>query len=184
MNLGKESEILEFKKTTSELKASMDDICSMLNKRCFGTLYFGVKSDGEVVGQEVSSSSLDDVAKTIKEAIKPMIYPEIKEIKIDDKYSYIEVKIEGKEKPYSSYGRYYKRVYDRAEEMTPYELRNIMMDTDYSSIWENNLTKYDIDDVDDNSLFSFYNKSVSSGRLAALDKYDKKELLILWTFFI
>ena len=42
MNLGIESETLEFKKTTGELDKAMDNIASMLNKHGHGTLYFGV----------------------------------------------------------------------------------------------------------------------------------------------
>ena len=122
MNLGLESETLEFKKSTSEINEAMDDICSMLNKHGYGTLYFGVNPNGEVIGQEVSASTLDDVAKTIKQAIKPMIYAEIEKHDLNEKFSYIEVKIKGTERPYSSFGRYYKRVVDRAEEMTPSEL--------------------------------------------------------------
>ena len=106
MNLGTENEILEFKKSTSELKVSMDDICSMLNKHCKGSLYFGVKPNGDVVGQIVSVSTLNDIASTIKESIEPMIYPQIEEIHIDEKLSYIKVTFNGKERPYSSYGRY------------------------------------------------------------------------------
>ena len=37
MNLGIETEVLEFKKSTSQLKDSMDDICAMLNKHGYGT---------------------------------------------------------------------------------------------------------------------------------------------------
>ena len=54
MNLGIESETLEFKKSTGELRAAMDDICAMLNKHGKGTLYFGVKPNGDVCGQEVN----------------------------------------------------------------------------------------------------------------------------------
>ena len=79
MNLGIESETLEFKKTTGEVDKAMDNIASMLNKHGHGTLYFGVSPNGEVTGQQISASSLDDVAKKIKTAIKPMIYPEIKQ---------------------------------------------------------------------------------------------------------
>lgn len=179
MNLGIESEIIEFKKSTSEIKEAMDDICSMLNKHGYGTLYFGVKPNGDVIGQEVVASTLDDIARTIKEAIKPMIYAETEKVNLNDKFSYIIVKFNGKERPYSSYGRYYKRVVDRAEEMTPSELRNVMFDTDYSSIWENNLSNYTIDDVDDKALKSFYDRAVSSGRLESLDTYNKMELLTI-----
>jgi ATP-dependent DNA helicase RecG len=179
MNLGLESETLEFKKSTSEINEAMDDICSMLNKHGYGTLYFGVNPNGEVIGQEVSASTLDDVAKTIKQAIKPMIYAEIEKHDLNEKFSYIEVKIKGTERPYSSFGRYYKRVVDRAEEMTPSELRNVMFDTDYTSHWENNLTNFTIDDVDDITLRNFYDKAVSSGRLESLDVYNKLDLLTI-----
>ena len=51
MNLGKETEMLEFKKTTGEMKEAMISISSILNKHGIGTLYFGVKPNGDVCGQ-------------------------------------------------------------------------------------------------------------------------------------
>lgn len=42
------TEILEFKKTTGELRDAMDDICGILNKHGEGKLYFGVKPNGEL----------------------------------------------------------------------------------------------------------------------------------------
>lgn len=41
MNLGMESEILEFKKSTSELDKGIISLAAMLNKHGEGTLYFG-----------------------------------------------------------------------------------------------------------------------------------------------
>lgn len=177
MNLGKENETLEFKKTTGELRDAMDDICSILNKHGKGVLYFGVKPNGDVCGQIVSASSLDDVATHIKTA-KPMIYPSIKE-EILDGISVIKVDFAGTERPYSSYGRYYKRVHDRAEDMTPDELKHMMLNTDYSSIWENNLTTFGIEDIDSKALKSFYTRAVNCGRLEPLETYDEKELLTM-----
>ena len=43
MNYGKESETLEFKKTTGELKAALISISAILNKHGIGTLFFGIK---------------------------------------------------------------------------------------------------------------------------------------------
>lgn len=177
MNIGKESENVEFKQTTGELKSSMDDVASILNKSGSGTLYFGIKPNGDVVGQTISASTLNDVATFFKTAIKPMVYPTISEKIIDDKHI-IKVEFSGSEKPYSSYGRYYKRVHDRAEEMTPDELKHMMLDTDYSSYWENRLTSYGIDAIDKKSLLRFYSKAIACGRLIPLDNYDEQELLI------
>ena len=178
MNLGKENETIEFKESTGEVKSAMDDLAAMLNKHTFGKVYFGVKPNGDVCGQTVSASSLDDVARTVKEAIRPMIYPEIQEIAIDGK-PVIVLTASGTERPYSSFGRYYKRVVDRAEEMTPSELRRAMIDTDYSSAWENNLTNETLEDVDEKALRSFYERSLSCGRLEPLDSFDPAELLTM-----
>lgn len=73
MNLGKESETLEFKKTTGELKEAMVSIVSILNKHGVGTLYFGVKPNGDVTGQDVSESSLRDVSRLVFESIRPQM---------------------------------------------------------------------------------------------------------------
>lgn len=177
MNMGKESEKLEFKKSTGELRDAMDDVASILNKSGEGILYFGVKPNGDVCGQEVSSSLLNDVATFIKNAIKPMIYPIITEEILDGKHL-IKVEFKGTERPYSSYGRYYKRVFNRAEEMTPDELKHVMLSTDFQSIWENNETIFNIDNIDKEALKRFYNKAVECGRLSPLEKYDEKDLLI------
>ncbi len=176
MNLGRENEQLEFKKSTSEIKEAMDDICAILNKHGSGTLYFGVKPNGDVCGQEIGSHTLDDIARTCKEAILPIIYPTIKEVTLDNKMC-IKVDFNGSEKPYSSFGIYYKRVVDRSERMTPDELRSILFSTDFSSKWENNLTKYGLESVDHIALRSFYDEATSCGRLDELSIYDEEALL-------
>lgn len=177
MNIGRESEVLEFKKSTSEVNESMDDICAILNKHGAGIIYYGVKPNGDVVGQNIGFSTLDDIGRVCKEAIKPMIYPEISEVEFEGRKC-IKVVFQGNERPYSAFGRYYKRVTDRSEEMIPEELKNIMSETDYSSKWENNLTKYGLESVDSKALKSFYNTAISCGRLDELEVYDEKELLV------
>lgn len=49
-----ENEILELKKSTSELKEAIISIAAILNKHRKGELYFGIKNDGSVVGQDTS----------------------------------------------------------------------------------------------------------------------------------
>ena len=48
MNLGIETETLEFKKSTGELKEAMNSISAILNKHQQGEIYFGVKPDGKM----------------------------------------------------------------------------------------------------------------------------------------
>lgn len=69
LNLGIETETLEFKKSTGELKEAMHSICAILNKHQHGELYFGVKPDGTVVGQVVTEESLREVSQKIKTSL-------------------------------------------------------------------------------------------------------------------
>lgn len=176
MKFERVSESIVFKESISQLSKSMDDIVSILNKDGEGVLYFGIKPDGEVCGQEITEKTLNDVAENIKASIKPMIYPKIEEITIDGK-SVIRVSFSGNERPYSSYGRYFKRVYDRAEEMTTEELKETFASLDYTSSWENHKTQYGIEAIDHEALYRFYTTAVSCGRLLPLAKYDEEELL-------
>ena len=45
MNIGVETEKIEFKKTTGELLEGITSLASMLNKNGYGLLYFGVKDN-------------------------------------------------------------------------------------------------------------------------------------------
>ena len=77
MNLGSENETLEFKKSIGELKEGVISICSMLNKTGYGTLYFGVKNDGTIIGQEIGVMTLKNISQAIANFIKPQIIPTI-----------------------------------------------------------------------------------------------------------
>lgn len=72
MNLGIESEKIEFKKSTSELIEGVISISAMLNKHGEGIVYFGVKNNGDVIGQkDINENTLRDVSRKIAEGIKP-----------------------------------------------------------------------------------------------------------------
>lgn len=51
-NLGKESERIEFKKSTGELKEGVIAIAAILNKHGKGELIFGVKNNADVVAAD------------------------------------------------------------------------------------------------------------------------------------
>ena len=81
----KESETLELKKSTSELKEAIISIVSILNKHQKGEIIFGIKSNGDIIGQSVNEKTLRDVSKSISDHIEPKIFPKISEIILDIK---------------------------------------------------------------------------------------------------
>ena len=126
MNLGMESETLEFKKSTSELIEGIISLSSMLNKHGEGTLYFGVKNDGTIIGQKnVNESTLRDVSRKISEGIKPQVIPEISLQLIEDRMI-IKVIAKGKANIYSAFDKYYIRSFDEDKKVTPEMLKQLI----------------------------------------------------------
>jgi len=62
MKVGKESEKLEFKKTTAELREGVISMSAILNKHGGGELYFGIMNDGTPSGQMVSDKTMRDIS--------------------------------------------------------------------------------------------------------------------------
>lgn len=175
INFGHETEELEFKRSTGEVHDAMKDVVAILNKHEKGILYFGVAPNGDVKGLQVAESTLRDVSRVVFESIKPQIYPQIQKITIDG-CDIIEVKFSGKNKPYSAYGKYYIRVADESRELTPAELKEMMLSSEYSERWEQFETKYTSKDVDEAALKDFYNRATACGRLPD-EGFDVEKLL-------
>jgi ATP-dependent DNA helicase RecG len=176
LGLGIETEILEFKKSTSELKEAMNSICAILNKHRHGELYFGVKPGGVVIGQIVTEESLREVSQKIGNFIEPKIYPEIQKVNIEGR-DCIYVKFEGNQVPYFAYGVAKIRVADEDLTMSPQELAEFIRRTDKEeNRWENRISNKTIDDVDEALLQKYTNQAHSVGRIA-IEYTDKKTVL-------
>ena len=176
MNLGIETETLEFKKSTGELKEAVSSIVAILNKHQYGELYFGVKSDGTVVGQTVTEETLRDVSQKIKNFIEPQIYPEIRKVIIDGK-DCIHVKFEGKQTPYFANNVARIRVADEDLVMSPQELAEcIRKNAQEEYRWENLLSTKTIDNVDEELLKKYTKQAHAVGRIA-IDYTDKETVL-------
>ena len=125
MNIGKETEQIEFKKSTGELKEGVISIASMLNKHGSCELYFGVKNDGDTIGQQIGNDTLREISQAIANFIKPQIIPSIS-VELVETNNIIKVSASGGERPYSAYGKYYLRSADEDREISPSLLREMM----------------------------------------------------------
>ena len=130
-----ENEVIEFKKTTGELKEGIISIVSILNKHQGGKLYFGIKD-----------------SKAISENIEPKIYPVVNKVKLNDK-DCILVEFEGDDIPYLAFGRAYMRVGDEDRQLSMKEIRKIILkDENEIGKWESKVSDYTIDDIDEELL--------------------------------
>ncbi len=125
LNIGVETEKIEFKKTTGELREGIISLASMLNKNGYGVLYFGVKDNGNVAGQQIGDRTLREISQAVGNFIRPQVIPTIEHKLIDDK-NIIRIEVRGSERPYSAYGRYYMRSADEDRELSPSALKELM----------------------------------------------------------
>lgn len=158
----RESEILEFKKSTSKLKNGVVSIAAILNKHGKGELYFGIKDNGTVVGQIVGRNTIKEVTQTIVDNIEPKIYPKIEVKKIKGKGCVI-VAFHGTDAPYFAYGRAYMRVGESDKQMTVKQIEEQIRKRKFS--WEKELSKKTIADVNKDAVREFMRKAKTAKRI-------------------
>ena len=73
-----ESEQLEFKRSTSQLRSGCDTLCAFLNGQG-GTVLFGVSDSGRIVGQHCSDASRHELAEALRR-IEPSAQATIHEV--------------------------------------------------------------------------------------------------------
>ena len=122
-----ETETMELKKSTSELKEGIISMVSIPNKRRNGELYFGIRNDGKIIGQDISEKTLRDISRSVSDHIEPRVFPKIEEITLEGKKC-IRVEFSGCDVPYYAYGRAYIRVGVEDRQVSAKELEKLILE--------------------------------------------------------
>jgi ATP-dependent DNA helicase RecG len=165
VKIGKENEILEFKKTTGELNEGIISMSAILNKHGGGELYFGVRNDGTPTGMDISDKTLRDVSQAVGSFLEPKIYPEINEVFFDGK-SCIHVAFSGDKAPYLAFGRPYIRVADEDRHMSAAELEKFILKKNAGKdFWDSEWSAKTVKDVDEDVLKQYLGRANRAGRI-------------------
>ncbi|OQX21689.1 MAG: hypothetical protein BWK75_02600 [Candidatus Altiarchaeales archaeon A3] len=160
-----ESETLELKKSTSELKEGIISIVAILNKHQKGILIFGIKPNGIAIGQDIIEKTLRDVSQSLSDHIEPKIYPLIRKKEIQGK-NCIEVEFHGQEIPYYAYGRAYMRVADEDKSMSAKELETMILKKNKSKLrWEDEISDITLKDINEEELRKYISKANEAKRI-------------------
>ena len=161
----KESETLELKRSTSELKEGLETIVAILNKHHSGKLYFGIRNDGTVVGQSVTDKTLRDLSQAISNHIDPKIYPKIEKVKMEGA-DCILVEFEGEENIYYAYKKPFVRVGTENRQMDPKEIERIILRKGLQKEpWDGYPSKASKEDVNEKLLQEFIMRGNEAGRI-------------------
>ena len=176
VNIGKETESIEFKRSTGELREGVISIASILNKHGKGELYFGVKNNGDVIGQEIADSTLRDISQAVGYHIKPPVYPEIVEQDYEGK-KVVCVRFNGDRAPYLAYNVPRIRVADEDKVMDQNEYDKLLRARgDASDAWELLVSKKTVDDIIEKDFKLYLYRAKEAGRII-LDSEDPKTVM-------
>jgi ATP-dependent DNA helicase RecG len=162
----KESESLEFKKSTAQLQAAFETLCAFLNGHG-GIVLIGVNDHGQLLGQLVSDKTRLAIANEMRK-IEPPEQIEIDYIEIKPERHIIALSVkDGVHSPYIYNGRPFQR-HESSTELMPqhrYEqlfIQRRQLNHSWESFSEKNIS---LDNLDENLILSIARVGVERARL-------------------
>ena len=158
--------ILQYAKQMANTLLYIISICAILNKHQSGELYFGVRNDGTVLGQDINDTTLRTVSQAIRSNIKPPIYPSISE-QTYGKRKVVYVKFDGTQKPYLAYNIPRIRIADEDSVMEqPLYEEMLRQRESISYSWESQRSKYKVSDIDKQVFDNYLKRAKKVGRIS------------------
>ena len=161
-----ESERLELKKTTAELRAGMETLCAMLNGNG-GQVIFGVTDGGRILGQQVSDRTLRDVAAELAK-LEPTAVVSQNRVPISDTRDVLILEvIDRSQEPYTYAGRAFRRVGPTTSQMPQPEYERRLLERAHpQQRWENQPAhRHQITDLDEEEILRAVRDAHYAGRL-------------------
>ncbi|MBI4649107.1 MAG: putative DNA binding domain-containing protein [Bacteroidia bacterium] len=150
-----ESDVVEFKKTTSVVREIIETVCAFANHNG-GYIFIGINDDAHISGMQISDATLKNLANEIKLNTDPKIYPTISTVSLKGKNCILISIEESPLKPHLAYGKPFIRVASTNQKLdrdTYYTmLVNKLNGYGFDYYAQKNAT---LDDIDTHELYKF-----------------------------
>ena len=173
-----ESETMEFKRTTGQLREAAHTLCAMLNHRG-GRVLFGVEANGNIRGQQVVDKTLEDVSQEIME-IDPPVFPTVERVAVRTGFEVLVVTVTpGQGRPYSHKSRSYMRVGNTSLQMSRDEYNRMLFERMHGEVrWENQIAEgWAVNHLDSAEIARTVDEGIRRGRMEDPGTRDTTELL-------
>ncbi len=161
-----ESETVEFKKSTALMRSIFETVCAFLNGKG-GTILIGVNDKGELVGQNVSDTTRQEIAKELNK-IEPPANIDIHHIAIDKNKSVIAIQVNANHHaPYVYDGRAFQRHQSTTSKMPQHRYEQLLVTRgSLNHAWdEQAAVDYDIDSLDHQEIRNTIRDGVNENRI-------------------
>ncbi len=159
----KESETIEFKKTTAELKEAVISVAAMLNKHGHGVVYFGIDEHDRVVGMTVGRNTIKEITQAVVDNTEPKVFPKVEHREINGKDCII-VEAHGINSPYFAYGRAYIRVGESDKALSAHEIETRILSRK-KLLWESGISERQLKDINVQTLKEYIKRANEEGRI-------------------
>ena len=151
---GDEGGRTEYKLTTGQLERGMETLCAFLNGEG-GTVLFGVKDNGKIIGQEVSDKTKREIAEAIR-LIEPFATITVSYVGIPETDKLVIALCAEEQRymrPFTYKGRAYQRIESVTSVMSQDKYNHLLMQRGGKYSWEAiPNTDLQISDLDENVI--------------------------------
>lgn len=174
-----ETETIEFKKSSTQLRRAMETLCGMLNG-AGGRVLIGITPEGCIVGQTVSDKTLRELADFLR-CFEPMATILQTNVSIgDDKdVLVLEACPDPTQRPYVFEGRPYQRIGPATSVMPQENYHRLLAERpDSRTRWETRFAEgYDISDLNHEEILRTVRLGIAAGRLPESTGNDISDIL-------
>lgn len=176
---GGESEAVEFKKSTGQLRRAGETLCGMLNGKG-GRVLIGITPEGRILGQDVSDKTQRELADVIAK-FEPPAQIDVEKIELDQRRFVLILTAQPnpESKPYTFDGRSYQRVGSTTSQMPQETYQRLLIERSHSRHrWENQPAEgYDLADLDSEEILRTVRLGIEAGRLPESTGRDVPDIL-------
>lgn len=174
-----ESETLELKRSTAELRRAGETLCAFLNGEG-GQILIGVGPDGKIIGQQVSDNTLRDIAAMLGR-FEPPARIEMDRVDVGGGRTVIVLDAPSAREhaPFTFEGKAYRRVGSTTTVMAQEEYGRLLLDRNHSRHrWENRpAVGVRLEDLDHEEILQTRQAAIERRRIAASTSTDVGDIL-------
>lgn len=162
-----ESETVEFKKSTAQLRRAAETLCGMLNGNG-GRVLIGITPEGRILGQAVSDKTIREVAELLhKFEPQASVVQDLVNVSDNKAVMVLEAVPNPESRPYAFDGRPYQRIGSTTSTMPQATYQRLLYEREHSRIrWENQPAEaYDIAALDTEEILRTMRLGIAAGRL-------------------
>lgn len=174
-----ETDRLEFKGSTGQRTRAAKTVCAMLNG-LGGFVFFGVTDQGKIIGQEVSSKTLEDIANEMRE-IEPPAFPDMETVALPSGNAVIALRVPGSGGLYAYKGHPYIRNGPTTSVMPRQEYERRLVERLHATRrWENESVEEGVTvrDLDAEEIHITLDNAIQLGRLEPTGRRDIESILL------